>query len=66
MGWKVMPLKRLKNGRYRAISYSTGKALGPKSGESKAKAEARSRTSKRRASRTRYAKSKRSSKRRYR
>ena len=48
-----MPLKRLKNGRYRAISYTTGRPLGPKSGESKAKAEARSRTSKRRSRRKR-------------
>ena len=37
-----MPLKRLKNGRFRAISYTTGKPLGPPGGESKAKAEARS------------------------
>ena len=49
-----MPLKRLKNGKYRAISYSTGKPLGPKGGESKAKAEARSKTSYRRSSRVRH------------
>ena len=30
-----MPLKRLKNGKYRAKSYSTGKMLGPKGGVSK-------------------------------
>ena len=30
-----MPLKRLKNGRYRAISYSTGKALGHVLGRAK-------------------------------
>ena len=27
-----MPLKRLKNGRFRAISYTTGKPLGPPGG----------------------------------
>ena len=48
-----MPLKRLKNGRFRAISYTTGKPLGPPGGESKAKAEARSATSKRRSRRKR-------------
>jgi hypothetical protein len=49
-----MPLAKLKNGKYRAISYSTGKRLGPKGGESKAKAEARSKVSKRRAGRVRH------------
>lgn len=49
-----MPLRRLPNGRYRAISYSTGRFLGPKSGESKSKAEARSKTSKRRSRRVRH------------
>ena len=60
-----MPLKRLQNGRDLAISYSTGKKLGPAGGESKAKAEARSRTSKRRAARTRYAKKRGGKRRRY-
>ena len=54
-----MPLKRLKNGRYRAKSYVTGKLLGPSGGESKAKAEARSRTSLRRSKRKRSMNSKR-------
>ena len=49
-----MPLKRLKSGKYRAKSYSTGKMLGPAGGESKAKAEARSKTSKRRSQRKRH------------
>ena len=48
-----MPLKRLKSGRYRAISYTTGRPLGPVRGETKAKAEARSATSKRRSRRKR-------------
>jgi hypothetical protein len=49
-----MPLKRLKNGKYRAKSYSTGKMLGPKGGETKKKAEQRSRTSYRRSRRVRH------------
>ena len=48
---EIMPVKRLKNGRYRAKSYVTGKMLGPASGESKAKAEARAKTSQRRSKR---------------
>lgn len=52
-----MPLKKVGK-KWRAISYSTGKPLGPKGGESKAKAEARSRTSKRRSRRTQYRKTK--------
>ncbi len=59
-----MPLRRLKNGRYRAVSYSTGRALGPKGGESKAKAEARSRTSYRRSRRVRSTRSRRATSRR--
>ena len=48
-----MPLKRVGRNRYRAISYVTGRPLGPKGGETKAKAESRSRTSKRRSMRKR-------------
>ena len=59
-----MPLRRLKNGKYRAISYTTGRPLGPKGGESKAKAEARSRTSKRRSRRVRSTRSRRATSRR--
>ena len=54
-----MPLKRLKNGKYRAVSYSTGKMLGPAGGESKKKAEQRSRTSYRRSQRKRSKNSRR-------
>jgi dsRNA-specific ribonuclease len=54
-----MPIKRLKNGRYRAKSYVTGKMLGPASGETKAKAEARAATSRRRSRRKRSTNSRR-------
>ena len=57
-----MPIKRLKNGRYRAKSYVTGKMLGPAGGESKAKAEARSKISQRRSRRVRSTRSKRAKK----
>ena len=56
---EIMPVKRLKNGRYRAKSYVTGKMLGTASGESKAKAEARAKTSQRRSKRKRSMNSKR-------
>lgn len=55
----MMPLRRLSNGRYRAISYVTGRPLGPVRGESKVRAEARSRTSKRRSRRVRSTRSRR-------
>ena len=57
-----MPLRRLSNGRYRAVSYTTGKPLGPTRGESKSKAEARSKTSKLRSKRKRSTQSKRARK----
>ena len=48
-----MPLRKVGANRYRAISYVTGRPLGPRMGETKRRAEARAMTSKRRSMRKR-------------